>query len=781
VIPDLRSSACTGSPLFIALGCVGFIASAAPAFAQSEAPAASDLPVLGSETVVGKTIEEDGVKVDESASPKYVAPLLDTPQTVTVISNQTIRQQNLLTLRDALTTVPGITFGAGEGGGGYGDSINLRGQSLAQTGDVMIDGMRDTAQYSRSDTFNLEQIEVVNGANSVYGGAGSVAGGINLISKLPKGEDLTVVQAGIGTDDYFRATVDSNLKLTDTIAVRLNGMWHRNDVPGRDFDTYKRWGVAPSITFGIGTPTSVTLQYVHQEDDNTPQYGVPYFDNGFYDGPLPGVPDSGYFGYKNVDFQEQRLDRATVTINHQINESVSLRNMSRWQHIASDTVVNQPQGTWCLQSGLTQLGVACSVGQVPGTFYPSRNGTARFQTYETLYNQLDLTMDFKGGHRLVIGTSYLFEDFAMTNGNVLRTANGSTPNPPLDPIDISDPDAIYTGPINFIQAGAQEATARNAAVYAFGLVKLTDQLELNMGARLERATARFRQDTHDTPAAGGAIIVGPTQRANDTLISFRAGLVYKPVENASLYVAYGNSRNPTSTSVRSGCGLVIGTTNSCDVPPEKAVNYEIGGKIDLADGRLQLTAGLFRNERTNFRVASNDPLLGVLPVNDGRSKVDGIALGASGHITPDWAIFANYTYLHSVVKQSIADFCVANPGVGACPLSDPQAGNALTNIPKHAGSAFTTYTFPFGLQIGYGLTYQGSFFTSNVAPLRKAEDYLTHRLFASMPIRDRLTAQLNVQNVTNEHYYHSIRNSTGNAWALPGEARSAVLSLYYSF
>src|SRR6202008_4472207 len=143
---------------------------------------------------------------------------------------QVLRKQNLLSLRDALQTIPGITFGAGEGGGGYGDSINLRGYSASN--DLTQDGGRDSAQYSRTDPFNLQQVEVYNGANSVYNGSGSVGGTINLVLKVPQADNLTIVSGAIGTDDYYRATVDTNHRLSDLVAVRLNGMFHRNDVPG---------------------------------------------------------------------------------------------------------------------------------------------------------------------------------------------------------------------------------------------------------------------------------------------------------------------------------------------------------------------------------------------------------------------------------------------------------------------------------------------------------------------------------------------------------------------
>ena len=791
------------TPSFLALSCVGAMAFASGAHAQDNGQGQA----LGGVTVTDTAIDDNSIKVDKPESPKYVRPLLDTPQTITVIGNQTIQKQNLLTLRDVLSTVPGITFGAGEGGGGYGDSINLRGQS-ANT-DISIDGVRDSAQYSRTDPFNLEQIEVTNGANSVYGGSGAIGGNINLVTKRPKADSETLVQGGIGTSDYYRATIDSNVRVNEQIAVRLNAMYHENDVARRDVDSYKRWGAAPSVKLGVDGPTSLTLLYTHQEDENTPLYGVPYYKNAIYDGPLPGVPYSGYYGYKNLDKQDQTIDQATAIFDHRFSDLLSVRNLSRWQRVEQNLVVNPPQGAYCLANGTLPTGAACAAGQVPGMYYPSGpRGGFRDSVNQTLYNQLDLTFNIPGGHTLVIGTSMLQEDYTLDNGNVLRNANGATPNPTLDPISISDPNGIYTGPVNKIRSGHQMGDLFNIATYAFAAAKIVDGLELNGGVRWEHNRARFRSDTIATPATGGAYTTGPQQNASDDLFSYRIGLVYKPADNASLYVAYSNSKTPTATTVRSGCGLIItgtnGSNDACDANPEQAVNYEIGGKIDLFDGGLQLTAALFRNERKNYRVTSNDPFVGTLPVNDGRNRVNGVTLGASGNITEAWTIFANYTYLESKVIQSVSNACLASPwtgtasGIGSATsnpcgnnvlIPDVQKGQDMTNTPKHSGSLFTTYTLPFGLQLGYGLTYQGSFALNNralvtplvagsttIVPIYHSDDYLVHRAMLSYTFDEKLTAQLNVQNFTNEKYYTSIRN---NGWANPGEGRSWVLTLGY--
>lgn len=767
------SQRASASAAFLALSCVGF---AVPAAADGIDAADTQRRVVKDED--GETIIVTGTIEDELESPKATRPLLDTPQTVTVVSNQTIKKQNLLTLRDVLSTVPGITFGAGEGGGGYGDSINLRGYSA--NNDVTQDGVRDSAQYSRTDPFNTQQIEVYNGANSVFNGSGSIGGTINVVSKRPQAEDMTVLEAGIGTDDYHRATVDSNVRVSDLVAVRLNAMVHQNDVPGRDVERYKRWGVAPSITIGIAAPTSLTLSYFHQEDDNIPVYGVPYY--VYEGGLLPGADYSGYYGFRNRDGQEIVVDRLTATFEHAFSDTLYLRNLTRWQGVDQDVTVNPPQGTWCLDRGtqpVTAFGVApaaCPAGLQPGYYRPSGpRGTQRISDNQTLYNQTDLKAVFDTGgleHTLVVGASFMQEDYDLTQGNAQRNPDGSVPV--YDPISIADPDPVYDGPVNFFASSIQQGSLSNKAVYLFDTIAFSPQLELNAGLRYENSRGAFRVDSIATDGGISATTLSDTE---DNLFSYRAGLVFKPSPTTSLYAAYGNSETPAMATVRLGCESSR-DGNFCDVAPEKAVNYEIGAKADLMGGKLLATAALFRNERTNYRVPSTDPLEPQSQVLDGRARVDGLALGLTGSITRAWQLFANYTWLDSEVLQSVSDECAADPACG-----DVQAGRPLLATPKHSGSLFTSYTLPFGLQLGYGFTYGGRTVVRNdvvAGPLPYSDDYLTHRLFAAYSFGNGLTAQLNVQNVTDEEYFTNIRTTTGG-WAVPGEGRAARLSLFYSF
>ncbi len=736
----------------------------APAFAQSGQPLA--VPAVG--------VEEDApqeYKVEIPDSPKYTAPLLDTPQTITVIPAEVIREQNMMSLREVLSTVPGITFGAGEGGGGYGDSVNLRG--FTANSDITVDGVRDSAQYTRSDPFNLEQIEVVNGANSVYGGSGSVGGTINIVSKTPKAQPFTDLSAGVGTDSYFRGTVDTNQLITETSAIRLNLMGHSQNMPGRKVEEAKRWGIAPSIALGLGTPTRFTLSFVHQHDNNTPQYGVGYFKNAFNNGAIAGSDPGLYYGYANMDVQRINLDAGTAIIQHDFDENFSVRNLTRYQQVTQYSVVNPPQGTWCSSAGINpSTGAACTPA---GTFLPSGpRGTTRDTKNTNFYNQLDLTSRFMTGdvrHTTVLGIGVSSETFHLDNGNIQRTAANVTPTYPL--MNISNPDTTYTGPVNFIQAASQDGTLKNQAIYLFETAEITPQFEINGGLRYEH-----NDGTHTTATYTNGTFTSQGQvfENEDYLFSYRVGAVYKPVPEASLYVAYGNSKAPSKTSVNGSC-----TAATCSVDPETAKNYEIGAKWNLLENQLSLTGSLFRNARTNFRVASNDPIVPEQQL-DGSARVDGIALGAAGTITPEWMVFANYTYLKSKIIRSVSEFCLRTPGATGCgntpALPDPQAGNELGNVPDHAVSLWTTYTLPFNITLGYGATYQGRWYLNTSGALYTTDGYWTHRAMASYQIMENLGVQLNVNNIFDKKYFIRIRN---NGWATPGDRRAAQLSVNYSF
>ncbi|RYD87995.1 MAG: TonB-dependent receptor, partial [Sphingomonadales bacterium] len=274
-VSPIQFAASARGPSYLALAAVGFIATApAHAAIRDEAPSA-DADLDGDDqdrqdrtnqiVVTGARTEQEG--------PKSTAPLVNTPRSVVVLPAQVIEQTGSATLAEALRTVPGITFGAAEGGNPIGDRPFIRG--FDGQGSTFVDGVRDSAAQTR-EVFATDQVQIVRGSDSTLGGRGSAGGSINVISKLPVAGDFVRANASVGTDDYKRFTVDVNRELGSAIGVRIAGMWHDQDVAGRDAIWSQRWGIAPSITLGLGTDTRLTASYYYLESHELPDSGMPF-------------------------------------------------------------------------------------------------------------------------------------------------------------------------------------------------------------------------------------------------------------------------------------------------------------------------------------------------------------------------------------------------------------------------------------------------------------------------------------------------------------------------
>ncbi|HSC82651.1 MAG TPA: TonB-dependent receptor, partial [Pseudomonas sp.] len=302
------------------------------------------------------------------------------------------------------------------------------------------------------------------------------------------------------------------------------------------------------------------------------------------------------------------------------------------------------------------------------------------------------------------------------------------------------------------------------------------------GLRYERYEGSSASDA--VAAVTGAVTPGARFHNSDDLLSYRLGVVYKPAENGSIYVAYGNSETPSQATVNGSCfsaGRSGGaSTDNCNVDPEESVNYEIGTKWDLLDERLSLTAAIFRNDRTNYKVADLNPGAPVVEQTlDGEARVDGVALGASGLITDKWQVFANYTYLDSEVLQGVSD------NVGAA-TGDPTKGNALPVTPEHAMSLWTTYDLPHRFQVGYGLTTQSQQYLTSNDNAPTGSGYTIHRAMLAYKVDRNLNLRLNVNNLFDKQYLTRYRTTssmtaTSVVWATPGDGRAAILTADYSF
>lgn len=589
-----------------------------------------------------------GAKVDVSGSAKYAAPLLDTPQTISVVPQHVMEEQNALSLRQALYNVSGITFNAGEGGAGSGDSINIRGFSA--NANMQVDGLRDSGQNNRTDLFNVEAVEVIKGPNSVFGGAGTTGGSINMISKQPGAERFTHAGAGLGTDNFRRLTLDTNQPLPwggGSSAVRLNLMAHENDVPGRGPVDRRRWGIAPSIVFGLQSPTRLTLSYFHQRDDNLPDYGVP----ALHGNPLAGVGRHSYFGWRNLDKEDITTDAVTARFEHEFNGSLKLQSLTRYSRLHRDTVISASHVDL---SGLP-----------PGRYKPAGpQGYGRDSTSGMWINQTNLTSHFGTfglGHTLVTGFEISREtyDRSTYSYNLARyyPANG---------FDLRNPPGFWSGPIARQDSASNKTWLDVKALYALDTIALGKHWDLNLGLRYD-----WIDGTSESTPTGKA-----TERADssDRQLSTRAGLVFKPADNGRIYVAYGTAFNPSAEYlVTTGSGVDKATGS---LAPEKNKTYEVGSKWEFMARRLGLNAALFQVEKSNARERLADGSYALA----GKQRVRGAELGVAGKLTPQWEILANYTYLNSSTLRSRA--------------TPEREGKAMANTPPHTLSLWTTYQLP---------------------------------------------------------------------------------------
>lgn len=704
--------------------------------------------------------EGSSYQTSTAQSPKFTAPLLDTPRTVQVVPKQVIQDQAASTLQDVLRNSPGITFGAGEGGRPGGDLPIIRGQNSA--GSIFLDGIRDSSTQVR-DTFNLEQVEVIKGPDSVYSGRGGAGGSINMVSKTPKATDFTEATAQIGTDSNYRATIDSNWRLADKAAFRLNVMGNKGDAPGRDDAVdFERWGVAPSLTLGVGTPTRITLSYYHYQDDSMPDYSIPYDPKtGQPVTETMGVSRKSFYGLKGRDFMKTRDDVATVDFQHDFSDKLQLRNVMRYGRGTTDFAATNPDD---------------SKGNIPnGLVY--RALKSGYYVTKSFANQTNLTGEFDTGslkHSFDLGFEYsnIKQDKdsytesgvpAGKNGCVTGTANGKNTyaNPALcaslwDP----DPGTYYPGHLQRNDNPARYNTD-TVALYGFDTIKFNEQWQASLGLRWDNYRtsgsniAKGRNDPASTPAFYS------TSR-EDNLFNYQVGVAYKPVPNGTIYATYGTSSTPSAIAASAINDAASVTSQSLE--PEKSRTVELGTKWQVFDDRLTLSAAAFQDIRKNTSVAVS----ATETAQVGEAKVRGIELGFSGSITPKWNVFGGYTFMNSEMTKG-----AFNSGA---------VGQDLPNTPRNAFSLWTTYKVLPKLTVGGGAYYVDKVYgnsdsTKNADGTPKARwvpSYWRFDAMAAYEINDHMSAQLNVLNIFDETYY---TKAYAAHYAALGTGRAALLSL----
>lgn len=698
-----------------------------------------------------------------ASSDKFTAPLLDTPKSVTVVTSETISQTGAVSLTDALRTVPGITIGASEGGNPVGDNLFIRGYN-AQT-DTYVDGVRDSGSQSR-EIFAIEQVEVVKGPNSALGGRSSAGGGINIVTKTARDTNFNNATVGLGTDKYARVTADINRVVGANTAFRLNTMVHANDVAGRDVVGGERWGIAPTVTFGLNGPSRAILSYYHMQSSEIPDTGIP-FNNPVTSGPdvakngggTPFTVDrEAFYGLKNRDFRDTSTDVATVDLRHEFASGLALRNVTRWGKTGQEYIYTQPDDS---KGNTVRYGTVW------------RRANTRDVDTRTLANATSLSGELRTAgikHSFNVGVEFSREDtdrgsfvFSPGTNNPLTgsftcpTAGAATlyncttlvnPNP-------NDP-WVYT---RSKSPTLTTVETRTRAVYGFDTIEFTPQWLLNIGARWDDFSS-----TLNTPATA-------TQaRVESSFDTYQAGLVYKPKANGSIYVSWATSATPPGND--GGDGLEALSVAVQNLQPQKSRSIELGTKWEvLPGGRLSASAAVFKSDMDNARVTAPDGST----QNVGRKELKGVELGLSGRITKAWTVFGGYTYLDGV----IADNGFVNTGTSSAPIWSPSPfnGNAFPTTPKHSASLWSTYAVSKAFTFGVGANYVDRQF-ANVNNTKYSPSYTRFDAMATYTLNPSVSFQLNIQNLTDKLYFDRV-SSPHYAGVGPGRSASLMANLKF--
>ncbi len=744
------------------------LALAVPAAAQvaSDNTPKPDPTTLPEVHVEGTSVGQ--YKADKLASPKFTQSLQDTPQTIQIITSDLFNQQGATTLTEALRNSPGVgTFFVGENGNTTtGDTLFMRGFDSSSS--IFVDGVRDLGSVSR-DVFNVEQIEVEKGPAGTDNGRSAPTGAINLVSKQAFARNAASASVSVGTDHQRRLTADWNQTLGTTSALRLNVMAQDNDVIGRDEVNNKRWGIAPSFAFGLGTDTRYFLNLMYVKQDNVPDGGVPTIGLPGYSSPdrtrpqialAPRVDSENFYGTR-FDHDDVTAQMATFRFEHDFSDTLKLTNVARWGKNEQDYLLTAFMVT---ATGATPTLTIPDINNPYGWTVNRNLPTFKDQEYTILTDQLNLRADFNTGgieHNLSTGIEITKEEL---KGWRYGTSGAWTPANLYNP----DPDSA-TGLTWFRNGAYTRAETTTGSFYAFDTAHLTDALLLTGGIRFDRYDTDYLGHlpctaNNSQPCNGAPVGTLTTQRlkSKDTLFNWKLGAVYKVGDVASIYANYAVSQQPPG-----GASLDLSpATNNANNPiydPQKAKTFEVGSKWNLLDDALLLTMALYQTDVSNEVITENG-----VTFQGGDKRVKGIELSAVGKITDEWSVSAGYTTMDATVKQG--------PNVAQDGTRD------LGYTPDSAFTAWTTYQLPFGLTVGGGVRYSGEMKRGTdgaVGTPNFVKSYTVWDAVVSYAFNQNLDLRLNAYNLFDKDYVAAI-NKSGYRYT-PGAPRSVLLSLNLRF
>ncbi len=630
----------------------------------------------------------DGYLATRSATAtKMDVPIIDTPASIQVVPRAVIEDQGATRLADVVRNVSSVQVSGANGG--RSDLFLIRGfaaRRIARDGFLSPSSFGDAAQLGLA---NVERVEVLKGPPSILYGPAGPGGLVNIITKKPQPEPRYSLTGRAGSFDFYRGDVDLNQPLTEDgkLLARLNASYENADSFRDHFINSERIQVAPSLRWVPTSRTTVDLDLEYYDRRHQFDYGVIAVD-----GKAPALPRERFLGEEKdrVDSDEIRIQ---ASVDHGLNDDWSLRALVRF----SDTNATPTQSF--------PLGLEADGRTLNRRFFVFN------QDYQNYALQANLTGKFETGpleHQLLFGADSNFTRFESE----ARAAD-------LDPIDIFDP--VYgatPGPLS--APGTQDRRIDFYGVYLQDLISFGDHWKLLLGGRFDTAKTRF--DRND---------VNVTDKW-DQAFSPRAGLVYQPIDDISIYASYTTSFLPPLSGA---------SFDGEEFEPEEGEQFEIGVKRDWFDGRLSTTLAAYQLTRSN--VSTADPQNPTFSIQVGEQRSRGVEFDVAGELAPGWNVIGSLAYLDAEVTKD-----------NTLPV-----GNQLVNAPNWSGSLWATYAFqgsPLrGLEIGGGVFVVGDR-KADFANQVDVDGYARVDLFARYEINDNISLALNIENLFDKKYVEGV-------------------------
>ena len=677
-------------------------------------------------TVTGrKEGDANSVRATSTTVGKGNQEIRDVPQSITVLTEKVLDDLKLNSLKDALHYTAGITFASAENGSDQ--DIRLRGFSLATTGDVLIDSLRDPSTYER-DTFNYERIEVLRGAASMLFGRGSTGGVVNQVSKRPELIDQSDVIGSIGSRGYWRTTIDTNTRLSETTAFRLNAMDSKSNNAGPKGDKH---GIAPSYRFGIGTADDFTVSAFYLNVNNVPQNTFRWLNSGpGTQGKVAPLDPSAFYGTES-DFQKGKAQYGTVIHTHTFDDEGTLTtrlrsgvyDRSQWQTTAGVGPAPAANPTLATFSNINDDTVLTRNAPAPRK---DRYVDTYFQSdYANTYSLFGLRND------VLAGIDLAKEQARRQQNNGFLNPLSARPNVRVGQKDNGA--ILPTSPL-FRDSSAYENRAEGA--YVQDLINVTPWLKLVGGVRYDHFTGDFKNYTYSNTT--GLLTSTTNVSLSNNPWSYRGGILLQPSDTASFHFSYGTSFNTSGDTYQ----FVTAATANTD--PEKSRNIEVGAKLDWLDNRLSTRMAIFRTEKYNERTTDADFATSSFLLS-GKRHTDGVELDIVGRVTKQFELYVSASYIPTAVIDQIGSTQAA------------VVGQRVGLTPRLTASIYANYEFNDKLRAGIGLRgasknypLQGT--TGAAQSTVVAPGYGAIDLVAEYKFTPDLFTQLNVTNLKNRAY-----------------------------